>query len=183
MFENIAKSENAELQMTESTWFNGHAYFPLFIYNLEYDFLSAKVQIQYEFRQSEFSKSSVIDGGAFVDRHLYDIKCSIKSSKTYPNFRIVERGMLAQLFRRKSEILYDVKCKSETLQSVLKQNKNLQEIFKVVENSSEFSPWIEAKMKNGNYQLNIMFNTQQKNEVALNLINDFCKNLIEYFSR
>jgi hypothetical protein len=179
-FENLTESDNAEFQKNESTWWNGHAFLPIFNYNLKYKFLSGKVEINYEFRQSEFSKPSMIDVGTFGDRHLYQLKCEIETEKTYPNFSISERGILAKLFWQKSDSLYKVKCKDEKLKKVLKQNGNLKKIFIIIENSSEFSPLITANMKNGNYELNIMYNTQQKNEETLYLTNNFCKNLIEY---
>ena len=63
---------------------------------------------------------------------------------------------------------------------MLEKNENLHYIFSIVENSPELSPLIESNMINGVYELNIIYNTQQKNESVLELMNGFCKNLIEH---
>ena len=55
--------------------------------------------------------------------------------------------------------------------------------LKIAENSPEFSLLIAAKMKDGNYELNIFYNTQQKNETMLSIINEFCKSVIEYYNK
>ncbi len=181
-FTKLKENENAEFRKSEKKWWNGHAYLPLLNYYLNYKYLNGKIVAHYEFRQSEFSKPSMIDGGAFGDRHNCQVKCEIETDKNYPNFSISERGILAKLFNRKPELNYLIKCNDENLINFLRRNQNLNDIFIIVENSPEFSPLIETKMKNGNYELNIIYNTQQKNENALNSINEFCKNLIEYCS-
>tara|TARA_R110000868_G_scaffold399453_2_gene673202 strand:+ start:3678 stop:4238 length:561 start_codon:yes stop_codon:yes gene_type:complete len=182
-FTKLKENENAEFLKSEKKWWNGHAYLPLKNYHLNYKYLNGKIIIHYEFRQSEFSKPSMIDGGAFGDRHNCQVKCKIEIDKSFLNFSISERGILAKLFNRKPDLNYVIKCNNENLKNFLKRNQNLKDIFTIVENSPEFSPLIEAKMKNGNYELNIMYNTQQKNENALNSINEFCKNLIDYCNR
>lgn len=182
IFTKLKESQNAEFRKTEKKWWNGHAYLPLINYHLNYKFLNGLVKIHYEFRQSEFSKPSMIDGGAFGDRHNCQVKCEITTEKDYPNFSITERGILAKLFNRKTEFNYKIKCSDENLKTFLQRNQNLNGIFVIVENSPEFSPLIEAKMKDGNYELNIMYDTQQKSETILNLINEFCRNLIEYYN-
>ena len=181
-FTKLKENENAEFRKNEKKWWNGHAYLPLLNYHLNYKYLNSNLFINYEFRQSEFSKPSMIDGGAFGDRHNCQVKCKIATEKNFPNFSISERGISAKLFNRKTEFYYKVNCSDENLTNFLQRNKNLNDIFRIVENSPEFSPLIESKMKAENYELNIMYNTQQKNENALNLINEFCKNLIEYYN-
>lgn len=179
-FENLTDCPTIEFQEAESKWYNGHGYFPLFNYNLNYQYLSGKVEIHYEFRQSEFSKSSAIDVGSFGDRHLYEIKCEIKTSNKYPNFSVKEIGVLEKLLSANSQIKYKIKCENKELKRILEENINLKQIYNLVDNSSEFSPQIEAKSKQGYYVLKVMYNTKLKNEESIQLFNDFCKNLIEY---
>lgn len=179
-FTKLKEDENAEFLKSEKKWWNGHAYLPLKNYHLNYKYLNGKMMIHYEFRQSEFSKPSVIDGGAFGDRHYCQVKCEIITQHNYPNFSISERAILIKLFNKNPNLYYKVECIDNDLKNFLLRNQNLNSLFRIVENSPELSPLIEAKMKNGNYDLNIMYNTQQKNENVLLLINDFCKNLIEY---
>ncbi len=179
-FENLTDCPSAEFQKVESKWYNGHGYFPLLNYNLNYQYLSGKVEIHYEFRQSEFSKSSAIDGGSFGDRHLYEIKCEIITSNKCPNFSVKEIGVLEKLLSANSQIQYKIKCENKELKRILEENINLKQIYNMVDNSSEFSPQIEAKSKEGYYVLEVMYNTKLKNEESIQLFNDFCKNLIEY---
>jgi hypothetical protein len=180
IFTKLKENENSEFRKNEKKWWNGHAYLPLINYHLNYKYLKGEIIINYEFRQSEFSKPSMIDGGAFGDRHNCQVNCKITTEKNYTNFSISERGILAKLFNKKTELFYEVKCNDEKLKNFLLENKNLNKMFIIVENSPEFSPCIEAKIKKEKYELNIMYNTQQKNGNVLNLINEFCKNLIEY---
>ena len=65
------------------------------------------------------------------------------------------------------------------MRKILEHNKILNEIFLIVKNSPEFSPLIEGKMNGNIYELNITYNTQQKDSKALNSVNEFCKSLIE----
>ena len=177
---NLTDSTTAEFQEAESKWYNGQGYFPLFNYHLNYQFLSGKVDIHYEFRQSEFSNSSAIDGGSFGDRHLYKINCKIKTSHKYSNFSVMEIGVLEKLLSAYSKISYKIKCENKELKSIVEDNINLQRLYIMVNNSSEFSPQIEAKSIDGYYVLNVMYNTKLKNEESIQLFNDFCKDLIEY---
>lgn len=181
-FTKLKENENAEFRKIEKKWWNGHAYLPLINFHLNYKYLDGEIIINYEFRQSEFSKPSMIDGGAFGDRHICQVRCEIETDKSYPNFSISERGIFTKLYNRKPDLNYIIKCKDENLTNFLRRNQNLYDIFIIVENSPEFSPLIEAKMNVGNYELNIIYNTQQKNETALNSINEFCKSLIEYYN-
>jgi hypothetical protein len=183
IFEKLKENENAKFQKNEKKWFNGHAYLPLFNYHLNYKYLTGDVKIHYEFRQSEFSKPSMIDGGAFGDRHNCQVNCVISVEKEFPMFKISERGILAKLFRKTPAFFYFIKCNETKLTKMLKRNQYLNEIFQIVENSPEFSPLIESKMNNGNYELNIIYNTQQKNGKVLISINEFCKSLIEYINK
>ncbi len=181
IFIKLKERENAEFRKIEKKWWNGHAYFPLKNYYLNYKYLHGIINIHYEFRQSEFSKPSMIDGGAFSDRNICQVKCEVKSNRRIPKFNISERGILAKLFNKKDVLNYRVTCDDKNLKNFLQQNLNLNSIFRIVENSPEFSPLIEAKMEDDSYKLNILYNTQKKNENALHLINEFCKNIIEYF--
>nr|WP_321231068.1 hypothetical protein [uncultured Psychroserpens sp.] len=182
IFEKLRENENTEFQKKEKRWFNGHAYFPLFNYHLNYKYLTGEIKTHYEFRQSEFSKPSMIDGGAFGDRHICEVNCVISVNKEFPMFRISQRSILARLLKKAPALLYNIKCNETELKKMLERNQNLNEIFQIVENSPEFSPFIEGKMNNGNYELNIGYNTQQKNGNTLFLINEFCKNVIEYIN-
>lgn len=182
-FEKLKTNENAEFQKNEKKWWNGHAYLPLYNYHLNYKHLSGKIKINYEFRQSEFSKPSAIDGGAFGDRHNYHIMCVIAVDKNYPSFSIDERGILAKLFKKQPAFLYKIKCSEIKMTKMLEQNQNLNDIYQIVENSPEFSPSIIGKMNDGNYELHIICNTQQKNENALNSMNEFCKSVVKYINQ
>jgi hypothetical protein len=181
-FAKLAVDEEAEFYKNELEWWNGHNNLPLITYQLKYKYLSAKVNVEYEFRQSEFSRPSAIDGGIFSDRHNYQVRCEIITNKKYPILNISERGVLVKLLKPKSYLNFNVKCIDKKLKSSLQQNLNLKNIFTIVENSAEFSPLIIGKMKEGYYELNVMYNTQQKNENSLKLINDFCTNLVEYWN-
>ena len=181
-FEKLRQKENAEFQKSEKKWWNGHAYLPLYNYYLNYHHLNSEVKIHYEFRQSEFSKPSIIDGGAFGDRHICDVKCIIEVKKNYPSFGISELGLFAKLFNKQNEKYYKVNCNENKMRKMLEQNKNLNEIFLIVKNSPEFSPLIEGKMNDSYYELTVLYNTQQKDSNALNSINEFCKNIIGYLN-
>lgn len=181
-FTKFKENENSEFQKSEKKWWNGHAYLPLFNYYLTYNYLNSNIIIDYEYRQSEFSKPSAIDGGAFGDRHNCNVICKITVDKKYPKFGITERGILAKIFNRNTELFYKINCNDSNLKNFLKGNIILNKIFLIVENSPEFSPLIEAKMKDGDYELIIRYNTQQKNEEVLILINDFCKKLVDFLN-
>jgi hypothetical protein len=178
-FEKIKQKENAEFQKNEKKWWNGRAYLPFFDYYLKYNYLNSLVKIHYEFRQSEFSKPSAIDGGAFGDRHICNVKCIIKVKESHPSFSITELSLFSRLFRKQNEINYKVNCIDNKMRKILEHNKILHEIFLIVKNSPEFSPLIEGKMNGNIYELNITYNTQQKDSNALNSVNEFCKSLIE----
>lgn len=183
IFLKLKEKYKAEFNKSLSKWWNGHAYFPLINYQLNYKYLKGVIKINYEFRQSEFTKPSMIDGGAFGDRHNCEINCQIETDKNFPIFTISERGFLNKLFQKNGHVLYKVKCNDKKMQNFLYQDKNLNDIFEIVENSPEFSPLIKGKMILSNYQINIKYNTQQKNESIINSINELCKNLIEYCER
>jgi len=87
---------------------------------------------------------------------------------------------LVKLLSANSKIQYKIKCENKELRRFLEENINLKHIYIMVNNSSEFFPQIEAKLKDGYYVLKVMYNTKQKNEESIQLINDFRKNLIEY---
>lgn len=182
-FEKLKCEVDAKFQKNEKKWFNGSAYFPLISYNIQYKYLIGEIKINYEFRQSEFSKPKGFEGGLFGNRHNCLLICNILVDKKHPNFSISERGIFAKLFKKKSTLVYKVNCKEKGLTQMLENNKSLGRIFKIVENSPEFSPSINGKMDKDNYKLNIIYSTQQNNESVLILMNEFCRTIIEFFNK
>ena len=180
IFKTLQEKENGTFFKKETKWWNGHAYFPCYTYALHYQFLSANIKIHYEYKQSEFSKPSMVDGGAFGDRHHCSIKVNITTNKKNADFQIYERSFFSKLFKKQNTSSYQIKCKDTKLNAFLKNNTNLQNIFSIVENSPEFSPLLQAKSKKQNYSLYITYSTQQENGYALFLANDLCKDIISY---
>jgi len=77
------------LKINESSWYNGNAYMPLYRYNLTIgnkDTNEFNFQLYYEYRSSEYIKSSVITGRTEV--HLLSAYSTILSDAIF--FLILE---------------------------------------------------------------------------------------------
>ena len=172
--------KNSEYTKIEKKWWNGHAYFPLYYYILKYEYLKGKVIIQYKFLQSEFTKPTMINSGAFSDRHQCEINVALEIAKTTSNFEILASNFFKRIFNKKT-LNFKVKCNDENLKLKLETNENLSKLYKIVENSPEFSPEIYGKTTNNgkDYKIVINYSTQLMNPDIVQLCNLFCKDIID----
>lgn len=177
-FEKLQSQIDIKLLKSQSKWWNGHAFLPLHKYHFSYEYEGGIIVVDYEFRQSEFIKASILQG-VYSDRHICYISCRKYIKGSFPKFTISERSIASKLFIKNSDNLFSIRCKDSLLSERLKQNKLLNKIFAVAEESSEFSPLIRGfQDKSGHYVITIGYNTQQKNEECLILLIDFCKELL-----
>ena len=155
----IAEQYDGTLQVNESTWYNGHAYMPLFIYTLEFNEDNLKVKFKYEFRKSEFENSTSIDGGTFGDRHIFEFTAN-NSEKEFPSFIVEDVNIFKRIFL-KNKLPFHIKCKSKEFSNMLLNNHNLKEMMSFVSIDSEFSPNIYGKTDEDIYNLKILFLTKK----------------------
>lgn len=155
----ISDQYNGTINITESTWFNGHAYMPLYNYNLCFNVNGLNIQFRYEFRQSEFSKSKSVDGGTFGDRHILEFTAT-NNEKQCPGFEIRQTGIFKR-FLSKRKALFNVTSKSQNLSDTLLNNPDLNKIMSFLNIDSEFSPNIYGKPEKNIYRLKIAFHLKQ----------------------
>ena len=183
-FKDLEEKEQGTLILKESKWWNGNMYSPIYLYELKYKYKESEIIFNYENRLSEFTKPSMIDGGALGDRHICEVLCKVKSKKGFSDFEITERGFFSKIIKKNKGNLFKVKCENLQVKEFLLENKSLYYLFAIVENSPEFSPEIigvkESELDNEYLVLKIRYNTQQENRSILFLINDFCKEISVY---
>ncbi|MEE1900190.1 hypothetical protein V1389_17730 [Flavobacterium rakeshii] len=155
----ISDRHNGTINITESKWYNGHTYMPLYVYSLLFNANDLNIQFRYEFRQSEFSKLKSIDGGAFGDRHIFEFTTT-SNKKECPGFKVNEIGIFKR-FISKRKSLFTITSKSQSLCKTLLKNPDLNQIMSFVNIDSEFSPNISGKTKEDVYTLKIAFHLKQ----------------------
>jgi hypothetical protein len=175
-FEKLKKKINGDLKIESSSWFNGHAYFPFNIYQLNMSFENYSIKIEYEFKQSEFSKVSAYDGGENMDRNTCGIECFINSTN-FSNLEIIETGFLARI---RNKTTFKIKTIDDDFKDYLFKLTELKEIFSLSAESSDFSPQIIGKNKTENYYLSIRYSSVGFKENALNLILSLCNQISQY---
>lgn len=165
--ESIAAKYNGELKMYSSTWFNGHAYMPFHIYDLSISNEEWGITIKYEYRGSEFASTSMMDGGAFGDRHLFTI-VGTNRIKRYSDFETLEVGFFEKFIRiKRNSKFFNVKSKDAELVRLLNENIDLIRIFEVSGIDPEFSPYIVGKQVATHYELTIRFNIRKMSRLPL----------------
>ncbi|WP_452223530.1 hypothetical protein [Lacinutrix chionoecetis] len=180
-FDSQKSEQDVKFNKISKKWFNGHAYLPLELFIVNYTFEKSSIKIQYEYRQSEFTKPNAVDvGGAYGDRHNCIIKCKLHSKDEKLKFRIIERNLFSKIFKKHPIHFFSVNCSNKKMKSFLKKNKYLNEIYKVVENSPEFSPSISGNQTDSNFEIIIIYSTQQKNVSILYLMEDFYKSVVSF---
>lgn len=170
-FREISHRYDGDLNIKETTWYNGHAYLPLRIYDLSFTVKEILIKIHYEFRQSEFSESTNIDGGAFGDRHIFEIK-GIYNNIIYGKFNIVETNPILNIFSSKKD-KYRVKNKGSQLILNEKAKANLDEIYEYLNVDPEFSPSIQGKPIDDNFEIKFLFNLKRPYIELIQYILDF----------
>lgn len=155
----ISDQYNGIINITESTWYNGHAYMPLYVYSLQFNANDLNIQFRYELRQSEFNKSKSVDGGAFGDRHIFEFNAT-NNKKEWPGFEVNETGIFKRI-ASKRKALFNITSKSQNLCKTLLNNSDLNQIMSFINIDSEFSPNISGKAKEDVYRLKIVFHLQQ----------------------
>lgn len=184
-FENLKEKEKGNLVLKKGTWWNGNAYMPFYKYILNYKYKDSEIIFNYEYRQSQFTKPSMIDGGALGDRHISEVSCKVKPKKGSCNFKIIERGLFRRIFSPTKGDLFKVKCKDDEMKEFLLKNQSLYYLYSIVENTPEFCPEIlgikKGKLDEKYFLLKIRYNTQQKNKSILFHINEFCKEVSDFF--
>lgn len=168
-FENLKQENLGTLDIKKSKWFNGHAYLPITLYTFILKANEVPIEIIYEYRQSEFSKSSAASGGTFSDRHLCRILLKSINTNLF-DFSVSKRSFWDKMINRSNGSSYVVKCKHLELKKMLQNNENLNSIYRVVNESSSFEPSIIAKLDKGVLNLEIAYNTDRFNS---NIIIDF----------
>ncbi|WP_428741308.1 hypothetical protein [Tenacibaculum sp.] len=184
-FKNLKEKEKGNLVLKKGRWWNGNTYMPFYEYTLNYKYKDSEIIFNYEYRQSEFTKPSMIDGGALGDRHICQVSCEVRPKKDSCNFKITERGFLGRILRSTKGDLFKVKCENVEMKEFLLKNQSLYYLYSIVENSPEFSPEIlgvkKDKLDEKYFQLKIRYNTQQENKSILFHINEFCKEVSTFW--
>lgn len=139
----------------ETTWFDGDAYFPRYIYTLQFDYLRSSVFIRYDLRTSEYTKPNKIDSAPTQDRHLIWCSLSVENFK-FEEFRISCRSRLGRFFLQERFL---VKCRDERLKLRLKEFISGTVIDSYVLNSAEFDPEITGEFMNDVFRIKFSFNT------------------------
>ena len=98
--------------------------------------------------------------------------------KRWPGFEVQEIGYFKRILS-KSALLFGIKCKSQKFGNSLRENNNLKEIMSFLNIDSEFSPNIFGKTGKDNYNLKILFLTQ---EIHYNLL-DYCFQFLATFDQ
>lgn len=170
-FKDISKKYGGDLNIRQTTWYNGHAYLPLKIYDLTFKINEKSIKIHYEFRQSEFSQSTNIDGGAFGDRHIFEIN-GIYNNIIYSKFNVVETNPILNIFSSKKD-KYRIKSKGTQLVLSEKAKVNLDNIYDYLTIDSEFSPSVQGKPINDNFEIKFLFNLKRPHVELIQYIIDF----------
>ncbi|QYJ68853.1 hypothetical protein [Flavobacterium litorale] len=175
LFKEIATQYNGNYSVTESSWYNGHAYLPLYSYSLTFSHKEWDFKIRHEFRSSEFTKPKAVNLGSFADRHLFDINVS-KSNTDFPNFEIVTPSFFAKLIGWGRTRNFKVKSSNTSLIRYCSNNPQLVAVCEYVNLDAEFSPQFIGVNKSRNYNLTIRYATQQKRV-------DLLKNLLDFLTQ
>lgn len=175
-FEELKAKHNGDLEVQNSRWFSGHANLPLHTFKLTFPINSSSFIILYEFRQSEFSSSSNVDGGTYNDRHICNIKYAIHNS-SYLNFNITKPSLISKIFNKNYDLDFAVKSSSTQLEEILERSKELIAIYKIVNESSDFEPLIVGKRKGDSLHIEIAYSTLFFKENIITEFISFCKML------
>lgn len=173
---NLFVGLGGDFHVKESKWYNKHAYMPLFLYSTKLDYKESVIKIKYEYRQSEFSKSNILNTSTELqDRHLGKITVIFTPRGDVKSFSISFLNAFALLFSRKK-----VKIKgSKLLKSKLLALPVLSEISNLVSNSSEFDPLIEGGRRENGYEINCNFNSSVAPIVHIDLLVVLLKEIID----
>lgn len=173
--ESLSEALNASLKRRTSKWYNGHAYMPLYVYSLQCNYNSAQISIRYEYRQSEFTKSTIMNTSTeFQDRHLCKIKTGVKTNKHFSKIDIRFLRAFERLFsKRKLKLKGD-----QALQQAILASTVLDELSDLVAQSSDFDPQIVGTQKEDEYELSCHFNTSVKPFRHIELLLDLYKDIL-----
>lgn len=171
-FERLSELYRGDLKIIQSKWYNGHAYLPLTTYSLGLSYETKNsIQIKYEYRQSEFGISTTVDGGAFADRHIFDITAKYHN-KAYPKFEIVELSWFHKLLKPKGKHFY-VKCRDSNFRNKLLNSYELGLLYERGSTDAEFSPYLKGKPKEKDFYIEFRFSTKKADSSIIELIIQF----------
>lgn len=169
LFKEIAEKYNGSLNVSEGRWYNGHGYFPLYVYDVSFTLMGWEFNIWHELRSSEFSKSSAIDSGTFSNRHLFGVSVTTTNS-ALSDFKIISLFLLYKWITKNNKG-FKVKTKNKKLKQQLENMPELKAVYKFTEIDGEFAPELYGVTKNGIYTLIIRYATQQKQvELLRNIV-------------
>lgn len=151
-FVSIFKEFSPNIQFSESKWYNGRSYLPLYQTTITFDYLDWNIVVLYEYRESFFSSKGNDYSSAYVNRHLFSLHCSTEDL-SLSRFQIYFTDGFLLFGKGKLKI----KCNERNLKTNLLKSTNLLDIASLVKNSSEFSPVISGKKKSQHYDISINF--------------------------
>lgn len=177
LFKEIAEKYNGSFTINEDSWYNGHGYLPLYVYDVSFSYKGWDFKIRHEFRSSEFSKPSAVDFGAFGDRHMFRVSATTTNS-AFSGFEVTSLSILYKWITKNNKG-FKVKTKDKKLKQQLENMPELKTIYEFTEIDGEFTPEFYGVNKKGTYTLTMRYATQQEQVGLLRSVVDFITKLPE----
>lgn len=160
----LSQTKGVELRIEESTWFNGHGYFPMYSYQLNYPHSNWEVTVAGEFRSSEQSKPTGLNQGVFTDACLWSFIFQKAPAENDCNFEICRSSWIQRNLLQKPALRCNVS--DQALQHKLISDPNIQAFF--TQQHAPTTAVITGKINQQKFQVQLNFNTNFRHEQILN---------------
>lgn len=174
----LSKALLSKVNVSESKWYNGRSYMPLYVYSSTFQIAGIDCSFKYEHRSSFFNKSSVIGGDMFKDRHIvsFTLKDLVFRDQA---IEVMSSGFFKRLLF-KNKPLFDISCSDNQTKAFLNGNNDLKNIYELSIGFSEMSPYLRSAK--GNEILRFGFQNNVLNIESITLSVKILTSITEFLS-
>lgn len=122
----ISELRGVEIKKETSSWFNGHGYFPLHTYELDYEHEGWRIKLTSEWRVSEFVRSNKNAGDPFSSVFLWTINASRSGLNENYEFTVEKESWIRRLTHSNG---VSVKSNSDLLNQHLRGMRGFEDWF------------------------------------------------------
>jgi len=156
-----------------SSWFNGHGYFPLHVYEIFYTQKDWKFQVTGEWRVSDFVRSNENAGYPFSSVYLWTVKAVKLGVQENYQFEVLRTSWIRSLMYGAG---FSIRTESENLRQQIKEMGRLADWYfnKPYPLDNIFNCETEKNITTIFTAFNTEFNSSKKILSAIDIIEHFC---------